>query len=509
MPGRRALTVSELTGRIRDLLARNFTDILVEGEISNCHEATSGHIYFTLKDDRSQIRCVCFKQQVRTIKFRPEDGLHVTVRGSVSVYEQRGEYQIYVEHIEPVGLGALQLAFQQLKKRLEAEGLFAAENKKPLPMLPRCIGLITSPTGAAVRDVIRILRRRFHNVHVTLYPVRVQGDGAAKEIVRALQFFERAQSVDVLILARGGGSLEDLWSFNEEEVARAIFACSIPIISGVGHETDFTIADFVADVRASTPSAAAELVVQTRREFDKHIADLRESLASLIRYRILESSRRVHELAGRRGFRRPLDLLRQQRQRADQLTSSLARSLRANLERSRKRFARSHVQLAAFDFRAKISRLHIRLERSSRDLSSRVERLFRRRTQELSSRLSSALRFRFEHSRRRFNAANLRIASFDLRAKIGKLQVRLDRNTSQLALHAERTLRVKRERLERLRLQLAERSPGKVLERGYAIATDAAGNILRDAAQIAVGETVAVRLHQGTLTTEVKGKNQR
>src|SRR5215470_12244565 len=273
-PTRQVLTVSELTARIRDLLARNFTDIFVQGEISNCREAQSGHIYFTLKDDRAQVRCVFFKQQQRGIKFRPEDGLQVTVRGTISVYEQRGEYQIYVEKIEPVGLGALQLAFDQLKKRLEAEGLFAAERKKPLPLLPSRIGLITSPRGAAVRDVIRILRRRFHNVHLTLYPVRVQGEGASTEIVRAIKYFDRQQIVDVLILARGGGSLEDLWPFNEEAVARAVATCSIPIISGVGHETDFTIADFVADVRASTPSAAAELVVQTRREFDKHIADL-------------------------------------------------------------------------------------------------------------------------------------------------------------------------------------------------------------------------------------------
>ena len=200
MPERRVYSVTELTGRIRDLFTRNFTDILVEGEISNCHEAQSGHIYFVLKDKTSQLRAVCFKTQVRAMKFRPENGLHVTVRGSISVYEARGDYQIYVESIEPVGLGALQLAFDQLKKRLEAEGLFSPDRKKPLPMLPRCIGLITSPTGAAVRDVVRILRRRFHNVHLTLFPVRVQGDGAALEIVRALQYFNRQQSVDVLIL---------------------------------------------------------------------------------------------------------------------------------------------------------------------------------------------------------------------------------------------------------------------------------------------------------------------
>jgi exodeoxyribonuclease VII large subunit len=442
MPDRKTWTVSELTGKIRDLLARNFTDINVQGEISNCHEAQSGHIYFTLKDDRAQVRCVFFKQQQRGIKFRPEDGLLMTVRGSISVYETRGEYQIYVENLEPVGRGALQLAFEQLKKRLEAEGLFDAARKKPLPLLPNRIGIITSPKGAAVRDVVRILTRRFHNVHLTLYPVRVQGDGAAQEIGKALKFFNQKELVDVLILARGGGSLEDLWSFNEEIVARAIFASEIPVISGIGHETDFTIADFVADVRASTPSAAAELVVQTRREFDKHIAELRGALTEQMRYRILVLSRRVHELAGRRGFRRPLDLLRQQRQRADEMTARLARGLQASLEQSRKRF----------------------------------------------------------------NAAHLRIASFDFRMKIAALRLRLEKRATELAARAERLLRTKRERMDRLRLQLEERSPLRVLERGYAIATDAAGHVLRDAAQVALGDTVAVQLHRGRLTTELKRK---
>jgi len=442
-PTRRALTVSELTARIRDLLGKNFTDIWVEGEISNCREAQSGHIYFTLKDDRAQVRCVFFKQQQRGIKFRPEDGLKVTVRGSISVYEARGEYQIYVENIEPIGLGALQLAFEQLKKRLEAEGLFAAERKKLLPMLPSRIGLITSPRGAAVRDVVRILRRRFPNVHLTVYPVRVQGEGAAAEIVKALKFFNQKKLVDVLILARGGGSLEDLWAFNEEVLARAIAASEIPVISGVGHETDSTIADFVADVRASTPSAAAELVVQTRREFDKHIADLRETLASLVRYRLLDLSKRVHELSARRGFRRPLDLLRQQRQRADEMTSRLALGLRARLDQSRKRLTALHLRIATFDFRVKLSAFRLRLEKRSADLGVRAERL----------------------------------------------------------------LRAKRERLERLVLQLNERSPLRVLERGYAIATDASGALLRDSAQVAVGDSVSVQLHRGRLTTEVKRKD--
>ena len=499
-PTRRALTVSELTTRIRDLLGKNFTDIWVEGEISNCREAQSGHIYFTLKDDRSQVRCVFFKQQQRGVKFRPEDGLHVAVRGSISVYEARGEYQIYVENLEPVGLGALQLAFEQLKKRLEVEGLFATERKKPLPMLPSRIGLITSPRGAAVRDVVRILRRRFPNVHLMVFPVRVQGEGAAAEIVKALKFFNQKKLVDVLILARGGGSMEDLWVFNEEPLARAIAASEIPVISGVGHETDFTIADFVADVRASTPSAAAELVVQTRREFDKHIADLRDTLASLVRYRLLDLSKRVHELSGRRGFRRPLDLLRQQRQRADEMTSRLALGLRDRLQQSRKRFTALHLRIATFDFRGRISGFRLRLEKCSADLGIRAERLLRTKREHLE---------RLAQSRRRFTAAHLRIASFDFRVKISAFRLRLERRAAELGVRAERLLRNKRDRLEKSSLQLQERSPLRVLERGYAIATDAAGNLLRSTENVALGDTVAIQLHSGRLTTEVRKKDEK
>src|ERR1700733_11283266 len=222
MPQRRVWKVSELNARICELLETTLPDIWLEGEVSNYRPAQSGHLYFTLKDAKSQIRCVCFRDQVRGLKFRPEDGLHVTVRGALSVYEPRGEYQIYVSHIEPVGLGALQLAFEQLKKRLADEGLFSEDRKKPLPVLPRCIGVITSPSGAAILDILRVLKRRFANVHVQLYPARVQGEGAAGEIAAALRYFNRVRFADVVIVARGGGSLEDLWSFNEERVARAI-----------------------------------------------------------------------------------------------------------------------------------------------------------------------------------------------------------------------------------------------------------------------------------------------
>ena len=441
-PERRVYTVTDLTFRIRDLLAKNFTDIIVQGEISNCRPATSGHIYFTLKDDRAQIRCVFFKQQQRGMKFRPEDGLKVSVRGTVSVYELRGEYQIYVESLEPLGRGALQLAFEQLKKRLEDEGLFDPSRKKPLPLLPSRIGLITSPTGAAVRDVVRILTRRFPNVHLTLYPVRVQGEGAAIQIIEALRYFDRKRAADVILLVRGGGSIEDLWSFNEESLARAIAELAIPVICGVGHETDFTIADFAADVRASTPSAAAELVVQTRREFDKHVADLRVALDNSIHQRLLELFRQVHELARRRGFRRPHDLLRQHRQRADELTARLASGLRARLDHSRKRFGAAHLRISSFDFRVKMAALRLRLEKRSHDLGTCAERL----------------------------------------------------------------LRTKRESLQRVTVQLQERSPLRVLERGYAIATDAAGNIVRDAAQVSLGDEVKLQLRRGRLTAEVKDK---
>ena len=440
MPRRTVWSVSDLTARIRDLLAGEFTDVFVEGEVSNAHAAQSGHLYFTLKDNHAQVRCVCFRTQLARLKFRPEDGLHVTLRGSISVYESRGEYQFYVEHVEPVGLGALQLAFEQLKKRLDAEGLFDPGRKKPLPVLPQCVGLITSPRGAAVRDIVRILQRRFPNLHIVLYPVRVQGEGAASEVVQAIRYFDRKQLADVLILARGGGSLEDLWAFNEEPVARAIVACTIPIIAGIGHETDFTIADFAADIRASTPSAAAEMVVRTRQEFDGHLGDLREKIAQLLRYRVLQASHKLRELDLHRAARRLEDALRRRRQHTD----------------------------------------------------------------ELSARLGGALRGRLEALERRFEAAVSRLATVDFRARLRAAAVRLDQRTSVLGVCVSRTLTAKGQHLEKLLVQIEERSPLRVLERGYAICYDAAGRVVHSADQVAFGDRIRVRLARGRFSAEVK-----
>jgi len=320
LPLRYILTVTELTQEIKDILEDRFPDIWVEGEVSNLRIPSSGHIYFTLKDDFSQIRAVLFRTQAQTLRFLLEDGLQIICRGRVSLYERRGEYQLILEAIEPKGIGALQLAFLQLKERLEKEGLFDPSHKKPIPFLPQTIGIITSPTGAVIQDMIQIIYRRFENVRLLLYPVRVQGEGASQEIVEAIEYFNSRKDVDVLIVGRGGGSFEDLWAFNEEIVARAIYQSKIPIISAVGHETDYTISDFVADLRAPTPSAAAELVVRDKKELTntlhyliarletqmvQRIEDLRTDLSSLQkglidpRKKVEMHSKKVRDLSNR------------------------------------------------------------------------------------------------------------------------------------------------------------------------------------------------------------------
>src|ERR1700730_10709803 len=280
VPSRVIYTVTELTVRVRDLLEEHFFEVWVEGELSNCKLWNTGHLYFTLKDSAAQIRGVIFRSALRYLKFKPADGLQVVARGRVSVYEPKGEYQLVCEHMEPQGLGALQLAFDQLKKRLHEEGLFDADRKRGLPALPRKIGIVTSLDGAAIRDIIKVLGRRYRNAHLVIRPARVQGEGAAADIARALNAIGRVRGVDVIIVGRGGGTIEDLWAFNEEIVARAIAASRVPVISAVGHETDVTIADFVADLRAPTPSAAGELVVARKDEFCARIDGLRDRLAA-------------------------------------------------------------------------------------------------------------------------------------------------------------------------------------------------------------------------------------
>lgn len=271
---RKVLTVSQLTQLIKTQLETLFPEVWVEGEISNFRPYHSGHIYFTLKDSQAQLRAVLFRSAAQRVPFTLQDGLKVICRGAITVYEPRGEYQIIVEEVVPRGKGALQLAFEQLKEKLEKEGLFAIELKKKLPLLPKKVGVVTSPHGAAIVDILRTIERRFARLHILIYPVRVQGEGAAEEIVEGIRFLSKVPDIDAIIVGRGGGSIEDLWAFNEEIVARAIFDCPVPVISAVGHEIDFTISDFVADLRASTPSAAAELLIEKEQAFEEKINNL-------------------------------------------------------------------------------------------------------------------------------------------------------------------------------------------------------------------------------------------
>lgn len=488
MPQRRVWKVSELTEQIGSILEGAFSDVWIEGEVSNFRPAQSGHLYFTLKDSRAQIRCVCFRDQARLLKFRPDDGLHITLRGSLGVYEPRGEYQIYVSYIEPVGLGALQLAFEQLKKQLEAEGLFAPARKKPLPVLPRCIGVISSPSGAAIRDILRVLRRRFANLYVQLYPVRVQGDGAASDVVAALRYFNRVKFADVLILARGGGSLEDMWAFNEETVARAIAESLIPVITGVGHETDFTIADFVADMRAPTPSAAAEIVVRSRQEFERHIAECERQLVHHARYLLSERRHRVRDLETHRAFRQLELLLRWRRQQVDELSGSVVAELSSRLVASRERLTRAGAQLYAFDLRARATILRRRIEQQRALLPAGLARVV-------------------AENRRRSSDLRLRLATVDLRVRVSHLRRALEQRASGLQVRMDRHLNVQRRRLEAATLQLRERSPFQLLARGYAVAYDASGRVLRSSDQVEVGSEISVRLARGRIDATVRNKS--
>ena len=333
---RKILTVSQLTGEIKDLLESQYDDVWVEGEISNLRRSSAGHVYFTLKDENSQIRTVMFKMQVRYLRFHPEDGIQVICWGRVGIYEKRGEYQLVLDYVEPKGIGSLQLAFEQLKERLAEEGFFDEARKRSLPLLPKRIGIVTSPTGAAIRDMLNILRRRFENIEVVIYPVKVQGEGAAEEIAQGIEYLAERETVDVIIVGRGGGSLEDLWAFNEEVVGRAIFHSPVPIVSAVGHETDFTIADFVADFRAPTPSAAAEVVVREKRDLIRLLGDFQERMERQIIHFLRRKGDELKRTRGR--LRDPRRRTEELRLRLDdyqgRLTTAVSRTCREKRERT-------------------------------------------------------------------------------------------------------------------------------------------------------------------------------
>jgi len=443
-PGRRrALTVSELTDRVQGVLETEFFDVWVEGEISNLKRATSGHIYFSLKDEDAQIAATVWKSDARRLRFRPEDGMQVLARGSIRVYPPRGSYQISVQVLEPLGKGSLAQAFEELKKRLDEEGLFAAERKRALPVLPRRIGVVTSPTGAVIRDILRVLSRRYANLDVLLYPARVQGEGSAAEIVQGLRTLNRLGGLDVVVLARGGGSLEDLQAFNEETVARAIAASRIPTISAVGHETDYTIADFVADVRAPTPSAAAERVIQAKEDLQARLGALRDRLAAGLRLKLTTTRARVEAAAAHRVFAAERGRLHVKAQRVDEMVRRAERALLGRLEHGRAAHQRLRERAEAFHW--------------ERQIAARRERLARR-----SDRLQALLRG---------------------------------------------TMDQRRSDLGRLASQMEALSPLAVLGRGYALVWDeGAGALLRDAADTEEGRLLRIQLHRGAIRATVESR---
>ena len=462
---REVVTVSELTNRIRTLLESAHANVWVEGEIANCRRWKTGHLYFTLRDANAQVRAVMFRSAARYLRFAPEDGLRVVARGRVTVYDPKGEYQIVCEHLQPQGLGALQLAFDQLKRRLEAEGLFARERKRPLPVLPRQIGVVTSPDGAAVRDILQVLGRRHRTAHVVLCPVRVQGEGAADEIARGIRRLAREDGVDVVIAGRGGGSIEDLWAFNEEPVARAIASSPVPVISAVGHEIDFTISDMVADVRAATPSAAAEIVVVGRTDLVERIDRLGERLrtaardaAARRRTRLLDLDRRP-ALAGW-----PARLAMRSRHVAG-LTHAIGQIARTRLAARARRLGGLQLRLEAAEPGRRLEAARTRLVAAG----SRLDAAFARRREAARTRLVAAgSRLDAAFARRRERAGG----------RLNELSARLD------AL-----------------------SPLGVLGRGYAICWhgDREG-IVRDAAAVSVGDDLVIGLHRGRLGCTVTGK---
>ena len=441
---RQVFRVTELNAAVQNLFDARFRNIWVAGEISACRPVSSGHYYFCLKDEQSQLKCVLFKGAARFLKFKPQDGLAVLARGNLEIYEARGEYQLIVETLEPEGAGALQLAFEQLKKKLSSEGLFDASRKRPLPEFPLRIGLVTSPTGAVISDMLHVLERRFTGLNIRLFPVQVQGEGSAEQICQALRYFSESGWPDVVILARGGGSPEDLWTFNEEAVARAIAASKPPVISAVGHETDFTIADFVADHRAPTPSAAAEIVICTRDSLLERIHVCNAKLGQAIRYRLVVSSRDLHQSGGERAATLLHRALTRRAQRLDEVDSAL-------------RAAQQQSLGAASRF----------LEQLSRRLQA------------------TDLRLRFARNRHRSELLEAALVK-SVRTKLWNLR----RAHESLAAH------------------LTQLSPLAVLGRGYAIVENAEKRILTSAGQTRPGEPIKIRLHRGELDAVVSAKSE-
>ena len=441
-PERRVWKVRDLVASVRSHIEREYSDAWVEGEISNFRAPDSGHLYFTLKDGNAQIRVVMFRSSARLLRFRPADGLQVVVRGRVTVYEDRGELQISAEYIEPKGAGSLQLAFEQLKTKLEAEGLFAAERKKPIPALPSRIGVVTSTQAAALRDILNVLQRRHHTVNVLIYPAQVQGDIAALEVAAGVRFFNQHDNVDVIIIARGGGSAEDLASFNDEALARTVAASEIPVISAVGHEIDFTIMDFVADLRAPTPSAAAELVIRSRQEVEDHAAALHERLSRAMRYRLLIGRQSLTELAQHGAFARMMELIHQRQQTLDDLTH--------------------------------------RMELAERQL--------------------------LEQMLRRWERTSAAVRHYDLRLVLSGMRKELDSGTAALASIMRNVLLQHRVRSERFQTALQSLSPLAILDRGYALVFDAQGKLLKDVRALKIGEEISARLAHGEIHAAVTRK---
>jgi exodeoxyribonuclease VII large subunit len=461
-PSRKIYPVRELVAAIRTQVERAFTDIYVEGEISNYRPAESGHLYFTLKDGNAQLRVVMWRTQARLLRFRPENGLQIIARGRVTVYDERGDLQLQAEYLEPKGAGALQIAFEQLKAKLAAEGLFELSRKKPIPALPRRIGVVTSPRGAAIQDILNILRRRHESVSVLIYPAQVQGEGAAAEVSAGVRYFNRHGKVDVIVVARGGGSFEDLFAFNDEALARTIAAAQVPVISAVGHETDFTICDFVADLRAPTPSAAAELVIGSKQELAEKLVSIRRRMGQAMNYKLLRAHNALSRLAQHAVFARMRDTIARRQQRLDDLVFRMAQSQSEALKNLSRRLGDTETHLRRHDPRMQLGTMRRQLDgQTARLQSSMMRRLVARRNE------------------------------------LDGLRMALGRAGERVLLH-------RRSKWQQLHSSLEALSPKAILARGYALVFDDAGRLVKQAAQLKPGSRVRTHLGHGEFTASVE-----